>query len=80
MTFAKFELMTATFEVPSKEIQQRYGIDTFPTVILFSKGQAKGRWVMEYDLGVYRQAIDAVLREPTTKSSPPAHRPPDDIP
>ena len=62
MTFAKFELVTSYFTLTSQEVQNRYNITNFPTVILFVGGRETYRWVMDYDLNHYRTVLSGILR------------------
>jgi thioredoxin 1 len=55
---AKFETMTAFFDVPSREIKHRYDIVFFPTAILFVNGQEKKRWIIRYSIDGYRKVLD----------------------
>ena len=61
MTFAKFELVTSYFALTSQEVQAKYNITAFPTVILFVGGQERYRWVMKYDLDNYRTVLNAIV-------------------
>ena len=63
VTFAKFELVTSYFALTSQEVQNRYNISNFPTVILFVGGRERHRWVMDYDLNNYRTVLNGILRE-----------------
>jgi len=66
--FAAFELMKPYFVVTAKEIKQQYHIAYYPTVILFSGGQERKRWTLNYRLASYRKALDKVLAEPAAAS------------
>jgi thioredoxin 1 len=67
--FVRFELMTPVFVLTSEELQDRYTISYFPTVILFYKGEEKERWIMDYDLNSYRPALNRVLKRQERKIS-----------
>lgn len=58
--FARFELMTPIFVVTSPELKDHYDVSIFPTVLLFDQAEVQGRWVMDYDLNSYRQALNRV--------------------
>jgi len=62
MVVTRFMLVTPYFAVTSKEIQQRYNIVLFPTVILFDHHQEVKRWVTPHEESEYRQAMDEALR------------------
>lgn len=68
--FAAFELMKPYFVVTAKDIRQQYHIAYYPTVILFSGGQERKRWTLNYRLASYRKALDKVLAEPPDASVP----------
>ena len=73
---AEYVLMSACFEVQSNELKQKYDISAFPTVILFVNGRVRQRWVLDYNLDHYRQALDAVLAEgAATRPSPRTGKP-----
>ena len=44
-------------------LRYRYGVGSYPSVILFVKGRERARWVAEGSKAVYRQAIEAALAE-----------------
>lgn len=58
--FARFELMPPIFVVTSQELKDNYDVSFFPTVLLFDHAEVQGRWVMEYGLNSYRQALNQV--------------------
>lgn len=53
--------MTPAFQVVSAQLQERYEVRAFPTVILFVSGQERNRWVMHYAIDDYRRALDAIV-------------------
>ncbi len=59
---AKFMLMTPTFGITSKELDDRYDIAFYPTVILFENGLEKKRWVAHYLINDYRHALDEAIK------------------
>jgi hypothetical protein len=63
VVFAKFELVTSYFALTSQDVQNRYNIGGFPTVILFAGGHERYRWVMNYDLNSYRSVLNSILSE-----------------
>jgi hypothetical protein len=72
VTFAKFELVTSYFALTSQDIENRYNITTFPTVILFVGGQERYRWVMKYDLNNYRSVLNAIVAGPPAGNPAPS--------
>ncbi len=54
--------MTSYFALTSEEIQAKYNIGGFPTVILFVGGQERHRWVMDYDLNHYRAVLNGLVK------------------
>ena len=44
-------------------LRYRYGVGSYPTVILFVGGQERARWVAEGSKAVYRHAIEAAFVE-----------------
>jgi thioredoxin 1 len=61
VNFMRFELMKPYFEVTSEKIRQQYKIQYFPTQILFIRGQARYRWVLDYNLDDYRSILDQAV-------------------
>jgi thioredoxin-like negative regulator of GroEL len=60
--FCRLELVRSGFVVTSPQLQSRYQIDAYPTVILFVKGAEVRRWEMRLEIDVYRKALDEALR------------------
>ena len=44
-------------------LRYRYGVGSYPSVLLFVNGKERARWVAEGSKAVYRQAIEAALTE-----------------
>ncbi|MHC4984538.1 MAG: thioredoxin family protein [Planctomycetota bacterium] len=44
-------------------LRYRYGVGSYPSVILFVNGKERARWVAEGSKAVYRQAIEAAFVE-----------------
>jgi thioredoxin 1 len=63
----KFMLMQPYFAVTSPELKGKYGISSFPTVILFVNGQETWRFLRDYDLDDYRKAMNEALGVQTTQ-------------
>ncbi len=63
---ARYKHINPLFIHTSWSITKKYKVYLVPTVILFVAGQERGRWFMEYDMDIYRQALDAALAETTT--------------
>lgn len=61
---AKFMLMQPYFVVTSPELKRQYGIDFFPTVILFVNGKETWRLLRDYELDDYRRVMDQALGVP----------------
>ncbi|HET6429172.1 MAG TPA: thioredoxin domain-containing protein [Phycisphaerae bacterium] len=62
---AKFMALTFFFHAPAPELNARYNICWVPTVILFANGQPRRRWLCEYSIDTYRQALNEVLPPPS---------------
>ena len=60
VAFVRFELMTPIFVVRYPELKDQYDVSYFPTVILFVDGQEKKRWILNYDIDSYREALNEV--------------------
>ena len=63
-TVARYFEMNFVFIPTSIEISNRYQVYFVPTVLLLVNGKEKKRWFMEYDMNVYRQALDEALARP----------------
>lgn len=73
-TVAKFELMKLYFAATAPELQKRYDISFYPTVILFDGGKEVRRWILNYDIEPYREALNELLKK-GSPASQPASRP-----
>jgi thioredoxin 1 len=62
-TIARYYEMNFVFMQTSQQITDRYRVHLVPTVLLLVNGQEKKRWFMEYNMDVYRQALDEVLHQ-----------------
>ena len=84
--FVKIELMRFWLEVSCPEIQKRYRIGLYPTVVLFVNGQEKKRWVAQYSTDKYRTRLNEVApakpagTPESTPATPPAAPPETKIP
>lgn len=64
VVFAKYHLKNAFWVITNPELQSKYGIDAYPTVLLFVNGQERKRWIMQDDIKSYRRALDEALHTP----------------
>ena len=51
--------MRIYFAMTSYDIQQKYQIVAFPTVLMFVNGNVVAKWEMVYDMNQYRKDINA---------------------
>lgn len=74
-TVGQFMIFTFVLAVTNQELKDRYNVELVPHVVLLVDGKERGHWTMEYDIDVYRQALDAALaaqRPPVRPAAPPA--------
>jgi thiol-disulfide isomerase/thioredoxin len=71
--FTSFEAMTPFFQVTSQTLKDRYDIQYFPTVVLFVNGREKQRWILDYNIDNYRNALDQVTRAPAAGATAKAN-------
>ncbi len=64
VVFAKYLLKNVFWVITNPELQSKYGIDAYPTVLLFVNGRERKRWIMHDDIKSYRRALDEALHTP----------------
>ena len=69
VVFAKYYLKNFFWIVTNTELQSKYDIGAYPTVVLFVNGQEKKRWIMHYDIKSYRKALDEALGIPAKRAT-----------
>lgn len=57
----------------TQAVRLRHGIGAYPTVILFTRGRERARWVQMTDAAPYREALDAALAELSGRVSGARH-------
>jgi len=62
--FARFELISAFFEVTSEELKAKYDIFYIPTAILFVNGKEVKRWPLDFMINDYRKVLDQYVGPP----------------
>jgi thiol-disulfide isomerase/thioredoxin len=68
VVFAKFEAMTGLFQTTST-LSEKYAIRYFPTVVLFVDGKERKRFILDYNIDNYRQALNEVTRGPKIRTA-----------
>lgn len=75
VVFIRHMLMAPTFMASSPELVQKYGVISYPTVILFVGGQERQRWIYDLNTNNYRPAINAAIGVgPRTPAMASGHR------
>lgn len=59
--FVRLLAMTAAFQKPAPELSDQFGLERFPTVILFLDGRERYRWTQDYNIEDYRKGLDSLV-------------------
>ena len=68
VVFTKFEAMTGLFQTTST-LSEKYDIRYFPTVVLFVNGQERKRFILDYNIDNYRQALNDAMHAPRVRTA-----------
>jgi thioredoxin 1 len=63
--FVRLLAMTAAFQKPAPELSAQFGLERFPTVILFLGGRERYRWTQDYNIEDYRKGLDSLVPKST---------------
>jgi len=65
VTVMRYPLMSFIFIPHSAELRRQHDVVLYPTVVLFVDGVEYKRWVADYSIEHYRQALDPLVAPPS---------------